>query len=102
MEQMTERVSHYEMRIISLTMNRGYSKINEYPQPAQVFENHLIYRLKKENEHLKEEIGHLNAHLSQQQQHRPTSGIKHRLKQFDHNLADTIQGSSGLKRVRSV
>lgn len=47
---MTEKASNYEMRIISLTMNRGYSKLDEYPQPTQVFENRIIYRLKQENE----------------------------------------------------
>lgn len=49
---MTERIASYEMRIISL-MNRGFNLDSE---PGQVFENRVIYRLKRENDALKEEL----------------------------------------------
>jgi hypothetical protein len=46
---MSERISHYEMRVISLTLNRSRNGLTDYPPPSEVFENKLIYNLKADN-----------------------------------------------------
>lgn len=90
---MTDRIASYEMRIISL-MNRGFNLDSE---PGQVFENRVIYRLKRENDALKEELYTLRSDNATEEER----SIKQRLGQFNNNLHQAIEGQ-GLKRVRSA
>jgi hypothetical protein len=105
-EQMTERISHYEMRIISLTLNRSHSGLSDYPPPSEIFENKLIYNLKRENDALKSELGTFRSDQASSginQQSEKGSDTKGRLDQFSHNLHSAIvTAGGGLKRVRSV
>ena len=108
-EQMTERISHYEMRVISLTLNRSKHALADYPPPSEVFENKLIYDLKKQNlalsqqnQALIQELSAASPSFNRPPSSQPTEppNIKARLDQFSSNLESAIGG--GLKRVRSV
>lgn len=93
------------MKIISLTINRSHYSLKDYPQPAQVFENKIVYQLKRQIESMAEQISILKANPSQQTpskvQQSSTNPVKRRLNEFNNNL-QMIVGEDNLRRARSV
>jgi len=93
------------MKIISLNINRSHYSLKDYPQPAQVFENKIVYQLKRQIESMAEEISILKGKSSQsitsKTQQQMANPVKKRLNEFNSNL-QMVVGDDTLRRARSV
>lgn len=57
-EILTEKVSDYEMKVLRLNMNRSFGTNYQQVENSHIFENQVIYQLKRENELLKQHHPH--------------------------------------------
>jgi hypothetical protein len=77
------------MKIISLTINRSHYSNRDYPQPGQVFENKIVYQLKRQIESMTEEIATLKGnpqHAVTDRAQQSSGPVKKRLNEFNSNL----------------
>lgn len=68
-EILTEKVSDYEMKVLRLNMNRSFGTNYQQVENSHIFENQVIYQLKRENELLKQHHPHHQHHQQHPHHH---------------------------------
>jgi hypothetical protein len=101
-DEMRERLALYEMKLISLNMNRIYPGVRTNP-PSPVFERRVIYQLKEENGLLQQQVAHLTTKLKHKNAGIANDSnieeVKGRLTIFHRNLTQAIDCQSAKRSL---